>query len=748
MITITKKLDMSPHGIPQVIHVSQYDSDFSIQFKLYASVGTLSIESGTTAEIRGTKGSGTGYSASATLDTSNGTVTVAGSEQMTAVAGRNTFEIVLKKSGKVLGSANFILLVERAALDADTITDASVLRELNAIVEGAETATQAAEEAEDAADRAEAAAESLEIDDTLTQTGQAADAKKTGDKIAALKEDLSAITQNIWQWGDQEVTGLKTVTFNANIPAGTYTLSALVTKNESGNVRMMFYKDSVSTANQLANPYIAANSRNSKTFTLAEDCDIVQVYSAPNVSGTVPAVWSDIQIEAGSNATAFTPHITATDFVARNDIAKNKNDIENIENDIDNINARLERQELIKNTVYQGETSVTLTLPKYNTFSETPILACDAMFTREQGVIDYPKIRIEMKNDRNLIRQTTTYMIGKEDQYEVKEWRAPAYIWGDKDVTIVINVPLGCTLTIRSMKYRFDSSVNRNRRGVTFFARPGTCNMVPELSLPALQMAFRHGYDTFTIIPKVSSDGVWFTYHDDTWDVATTLMRNPDGTKITNIQYDGEPFHNIPFGYINQYRAGVYGSAFYDVHFMKLEDCFKFLAETGMKLRMSMHPYAGINTNLVHLRRLIEKYGLLKDTTVIVNDISTLFGTFGNDIGGYCFPNSVGATWDGVENRIDEALTKAQSAKVNYGITCPISCGMWADGLFSNLSNTEELVSDILDAGFSAGVFSYNYTGIDGQSHSYLFAEDIHKLMSLGVTEFTEGYNTSLGLNW
>ena len=80
MITITKKLDMSPHGIPQVIHVSQYDSDFSIQFKLYASVGTLSIESGTTAEIRGTKGSGTGYSASATLNVSNSTVTVAGDE--------------------------------------------------------------------------------------------------------------------------------------------------------------------------------------------------------------------------------------------------------------------------------------------------------------------------------------------------------------------------------------------------------------------------------------------------------------------------------------------------------------------------------------------------------------------------------------------------------------------------------------------------------------------------------------------
>ena len=186
---------MSPHGIPQVIHVSQYDSDFSIQFKLYASVGTLSIESGTTAEIRGTKGSGTGYSASATLNTSNGTVTVAGSEQMTAVAGRNTFEIVLKKSGKVLGSANFILLVERAALDADTITDASVLRELEAIVEGAETATQAAEEAEDAADRAEAAAQSLEIDDTLTLPGRPADAKAVGVNLKLLCDEIPNTTQ-------------------------------------------------------------------------------------------------------------------------------------------------------------------------------------------------------------------------------------------------------------------------------------------------------------------------------------------------------------------------------------------------------------------------------------------------------------------------------------------------------------------------------------------------------------------------
>ena len=169
MITINTILDMRPGAVPKIIHLSQYDSDFSLVFRLHASFGTLNIESGTTAEIRGTKKSGTGYSASATLNTTNNTVTVAGDAQMTAVAGQNIYEIVLIKNNKVLGSANFILLVERAALDADTITDATVLRNLEAIVEGAETATQAAEDAEDAADRAEAAAQSLVIDQTPTQ---------------------------------------------------------------------------------------------------------------------------------------------------------------------------------------------------------------------------------------------------------------------------------------------------------------------------------------------------------------------------------------------------------------------------------------------------------------------------------------------------------------------------------------------------------------------------------------------------
>jgi len=190
MRTITQTLNMAPGGVPPVIHVSQYDSDFTITFTLFSLFGGFTIESGTAAQIRGTKSSGTGYSADAAINISAKTVTVTGDAQMTAAAGQNVFEIVLKKNNKEISSKNFILHVERAALDADTITDESVLRELDAIIEGAETATQAAEDAEDAADRAEAAAQLIGSAVTYTTQSKTVVEKAQARNNINAQEDL------------------------------------------------------------------------------------------------------------------------------------------------------------------------------------------------------------------------------------------------------------------------------------------------------------------------------------------------------------------------------------------------------------------------------------------------------------------------------------------------------------------------------------------------------------------------------
>ena len=190
MITLTNRIDMRPGVVPLVIHLGQYDSDFSLVFELYSSAGNFTVESGTTAMIRGTKTDGHAYDADATINISAKTVTVAGSEQMTAAKGRNVYELVLKKGTKVLSTANFILDVERAAMDADTIASESVLKELNAIIAGAETATEAAANAASAADRAEDAADSVSSASTQIATNTA--------DIADLKADLTeAVNYNL-----------------------------------------------------------------------------------------------------------------------------------------------------------------------------------------------------------------------------------------------------------------------------------------------------------------------------------------------------------------------------------------------------------------------------------------------------------------------------------------------------------------------------------------------------------------------
>ena len=138
MLTTTYDLDLSPGGVPLIIPISQYDAASRILvFNLFSNEGILSLPSGLTAEVRGTKPDGTGFSYIALL--SGTTVTVTVTEQMAAVAGRVKCEITLYKGTPAtnmtpassdyqqIATANFYLSVERAALDKDTRLLASIL---------------------------------------------------------------------------------------------------------------------------------------------------------------------------------------------------------------------------------------------------------------------------------------------------------------------------------------------------------------------------------------------------------------------------------------------------------------------------------------------------------------------------------------------------------------------------------------------------------------------------------------------
>ena len=172
MLVRTYDLDVVPGGVPLNIHLSQYDSDVTLIFRLYSSEGILDVPStGVTAMIKGTKLDGNGISADADYALTDGvpTVTVRVTKQMTAIAGKNTFEVILTAtSGNYtysLPSANFYLCIERAALDFGTIESNSEIKEIQGIIDRADELIEAAEISQaaqenlaDLTDRAETAA--------------------------------------------------------------------------------------------------------------------------------------------------------------------------------------------------------------------------------------------------------------------------------------------------------------------------------------------------------------------------------------------------------------------------------------------------------------------------------------------------------------------------------------------------------------------------------------------------------------
>lgn len=176
MITYEFDLDMVPGGRRTEVWLNQYDEDFELKINLIARQGTFTVETGTTAAIRGTKPDGNGFSADCTLE---GTVvTVTGDQQMTVAAGKAAFELTLYRSGKELNTANFTVYIERAALDKDTVSSKSQTRELSEIEDNAEELLAAARtmaEAQEAFERlsqeaADSAAAAKESEDNAAES--------------------------------------------------------------------------------------------------------------------------------------------------------------------------------------------------------------------------------------------------------------------------------------------------------------------------------------------------------------------------------------------------------------------------------------------------------------------------------------------------------------------------------------------------------------------------------------------------
>lgn len=219
MTTQTINLNMIPGGVMPVVYCSQYDNQTNaIIFKLYNGSETFNVPAGAAVLINGTKppvdGEVTGFSYSAASISGN-TVVCNVTTQMAAVIGDVLCELRIRTSTQIVGSINFILRVERSALNDDTVLSeteiplieqaieiaANLADYIQTAVDSAETATAAAEAAEDSAsaaaiDAANVAAQYDALEDLKSDTAAAAEAAQDAadalDNISATASTLPA----------------------------------------------------------------------------------------------------------------------------------------------------------------------------------------------------------------------------------------------------------------------------------------------------------------------------------------------------------------------------------------------------------------------------------------------------------------------------------------------------------------------------------------------------------------------------
>lgn len=156
MITQSINLNLIPGGVLPRFNVSQYDKGSrALQFNLFSGSLPFEVPEGSTVTIQGTKKDMTGFQYPCTYQ---GSLVVSDLyDQMTVLAGEVTTELVITDTNlNILGTCNFIIDVEQAALSKDIPISETELPLLQEAIQAAAEAKASAQAAEDDAEDAEA----------------------------------------------------------------------------------------------------------------------------------------------------------------------------------------------------------------------------------------------------------------------------------------------------------------------------------------------------------------------------------------------------------------------------------------------------------------------------------------------------------------------------------------------------------------------------------------------------------------
>lgn len=318
------------------------------------------------------------------------------------------------------------------------------------------------------------------------------------------------------------------------------------------------------------------------------------------------------------------------------------------------------------------------------------------------------------------------YEIGGKGNYKFQEWRVPQWFYGsdnDRYCGINIVIPSGTTLYIKSLSNEYSDIVSREGCGINLNAHNQSGAGAPQNTLYSFSMAAKLGYKYCITIPKVTSDGIYVCFHDDTSIQGTA--RNDDGTEIAS-QYQNRPISDFTYSQLLQFDVGIKtGTPFKGSRIPLLEDYFKICAGSGMHPMLSIHP--NLSGHWENIKAMAKKYGVLDKLNIKASpeNMEAPMSVLLDEVESYTMDKSSAVS---VISAFNALLT-------TYNITKAKKIIEYAENVL-----TDALIEEVLTNGFRLGV--YNIADV---STSYSKQKI---LIEKGVTEFTENFNCCVGLNW
>lgn len=233
----TYRLKMTPSQFGRssvVVNCSQYDSLFRvIQFSLYNGINEFSIPDNCVVTLRGTKKDLTGFEYQCEYE--GNVVTFPIQNQVTVLPGEVPAEIRVTSGNEIIGSWNFVFLVEESPLDENTIISETDLPLLEAALEASaqaesfknlaeQSATDASTSATEASDSASTATTKAEesAESALKSEGYA-----VGEQNGEPVDETSVYYHNNAKWYSQSGGG------------GTHNYEELANKPSINNVTLV-----------------------------------------------------------------------------------------------------------------------------------------------------------------------------------------------------------------------------------------------------------------------------------------------------------------------------------------------------------------------------------------------------------------------------------------------------------------------------------------------------------------------------